>query len=87
MIQPNSLPIAHTSEVNSRLFKSRQEEASARETEILQLIAKGVSNSGRHHVEVSKATSVPTWSISTEAEVSNQVEAVTEGLRKALAQM
>jgi DNA-binding NarL/FixJ family response regulator len=62
---------------------------SARETEILQLIAKGVSNSeAASMLTLSKAT-VRTHleHIYRKLEVTNRVEAVTEGLRKGLIQM
>jgi DNA-binding NarL/FixJ family response regulator len=62
---------------------------SARETEILQLIAKGVSNSEAATIlTVSKAT-VRTHleHIYRKLEVTNRVEAVTEGLRKGIIQM
>lgn len=62
---------------------------SARETEILQLIAKGVSNT-----EAAQALSLSKATIRTHLEhiyrkldVTNRVEAVTEGLRKGLIQM
>ncbi len=62
---------------------------SARETEILQLIAKGVSNSeAATMLNLSKAT-VRTHleHIYRKLEVTNRVEAVTEGLRKGLIQV
>lgn len=62
---------------------------SARETEILQLIAKGVSNSeAAKMLNLSKAT-VRTHleHIYRKLEVTNRVEAVTEGLRKGLIQV
>lgn len=62
---------------------------SARETEILQLIAKGVSNSEAASVlSLSKATiRTHLEHIYRKLEVTNRVEAVTEGLRKGLIQM
>lgn len=62
---------------------------SARETEILQLIAKGVSNSEAAGVlNLSKATiRTHLEHIYRKLEVTNRVEAVTEGLRKGLIQM
>lgn len=62
---------------------------SARETEILQLIAKGVSNSqAATMLALSKATiRTHLEHIYRKLEVSNRVEAVTEGLRKGLIQM
>lgn len=62
---------------------------SARETEILQLIAKGVSNSeAATMLGLSKATiRTHLEHIYRKLEVTNRVEAVTEGLRKGLIQM
>jgi DNA-binding NarL/FixJ family response regulator len=62
---------------------------SARETEILQLIAKGVSNSeAATMLTLSKATiRTHLEHIYRKLEVSNRVEAVTEGLRKGLIQV
>ena len=62
---------------------------SARETEILQLIAKGVSNSeAATMLTLSKATiRTHLEHIYRKLEVTNRVEAVTEGLRKGLIQM
>jgi len=62
---------------------------SARETEILQLIAKGVSNSeAATMLTLSKATiRTHLEHIYRKLEVSNRVEAVTEGLRKGIIQM
>ena len=62
---------------------------SARETEILQLIAKGVSNSeAAGMLTLSKATiRTHLEHIYRKLEVTNRVEAVTEGLRKGLIQM
>ncbi len=62
---------------------------SARETEILQLIAKGVSNTEAAGVlGLSKATiRTHLEHIYRKLEVTNRVEAVTEGLRKGLIQM
>jgi DNA-binding NarL/FixJ family response regulator len=62
---------------------------SARETEILQLIAKGVSNSeAASMLTLSKATiRTHLEHIYRKLEVTNRVEAVTEGLRKGLIQM
>jgi DNA-binding NarL/FixJ family response regulator len=62
---------------------------SQRETEILQLIAKGVSNSeAAAMLELSKATiRTHLEHIYKKLEVTNRVEAVTEGLRKGLIQM
>jgi DNA-binding NarL/FixJ family response regulator len=62
---------------------------SARETEILQLIAKGVSNNeAAGLLALSKATiRTHLEHIYRKLEVTNRVEAVTEGLRKGLIQM
>ena len=62
---------------------------SARETEILQLIAKGVSNSeAAKLLNLSKATiRTHLEHIYRKLEVTNRVEAVTEGLRKGLIQV
>ncbi len=62
---------------------------SARETEILQLIAKGVSNSeAANLLSLSKATiRTHLEHIYRKLEVTNRVEAVTEGLRKGLIQV
>lgn len=62
---------------------------SARETEILQLIAKGVSNNeAASLLSLSKATiRTHLEHIYRKLEVTNRVEAVTEGLRKGLIQM
>jgi DNA-binding NarL/FixJ family response regulator len=62
---------------------------SARETEILQLIAKGVSNSeAAQLLGLSKATiRTHLEHIYRKLEVTNRVEAVTEGLRKGLIQV
>jgi DNA-binding NarL/FixJ family response regulator len=62
---------------------------SARETEILQLIAKGVSNSeAATMLTLSKATiRTHLEHIYRKLEVTNRVEAVTEGLRKGLIQV
>lgn len=62
---------------------------SARETEILQLIAKGVSNNeAATMLDLSKATiRTHLEHIYRKLEVTNRVEAVTEGLRKGLIQM
>lgn len=62
---------------------------SARETEILQLIAKGVSNSeAATLLSLSKATiRTHLEHIYRKLEVTNRVEAVTEGLRKGLIQV
>ncbi|GMU61471.1 MAG: DNA-binding response regulator [Myxococcaceae bacterium] len=62
---------------------------SARETEILQLIAKGVSNSeAAGMLNLSKATiRTHLEHIYRKLEVTNRVEAVTEGLRKGLIQV
>ncbi|MBL8916713.1 MAG: response regulator transcription factor [Archangium sp.] len=62
---------------------------SARETEILQLIAKGVSNSeAAKMLSLSKATiRTHLEHIYRKLEVTNRVEAVTEGLRKGLIQV
>jgi DNA-binding NarL/FixJ family response regulator len=62
---------------------------SARETEILQLIAKGVSNTeAASALSLSKATiRTHLEHIYRKLEVTNRVEAVTEGLRKGLIQM
>ncbi|MBL9038313.1 MAG: response regulator transcription factor [Archangium sp.] len=62
---------------------------SARESEILQLIAKGVSNQeAARLLNLSKATiRTHLEHIYRKLEVNNRVEAVTEGLRKGLIQM
>lgn len=62
---------------------------SARETEILQLIAKGVSNNeAAGMLNLSKATiRTHLEHIYRKLEVTNRVEAVTEGLRKGLIQV
>jgi DNA-binding NarL/FixJ family response regulator len=62
---------------------------SARETEILQLIAKGVSNNeAASMLSLSKATiRTHLEHIYRKLEVTNRVEAVTEGLRKGLIQV
>jgi DNA-binding NarL/FixJ family response regulator len=62
---------------------------SARETEILQLIAKGVSNNeAATMLSLSKATiRTHLEHIYRKLEVTNRVEAVTEGLRKGIIQM
>jgi DNA-binding NarL/FixJ family response regulator len=62
---------------------------SARETEILQLIAKGISNNEAAQVlSLSKATiRTHLEHIYRKLEVTNRVEAVTEGLRKGLIQV
>ncbi len=62
---------------------------SARETEILQLIAKGVSNNeAATMLTLSKATiRTHLEHIYRKLEVTNRVEAVTEGLRKGIIQM
>ncbi len=62
---------------------------STRETEILQLIAKGVSNSeAAQMLTLSKATiRTHLEHIYRKLEVTNRVEAVTEGLRKGLIQV
>ncbi len=62
---------------------------SARETEILQLIAKGVSNNeAATMLNLSKATiRTHLEHIYRKLEVTNRVEAVTEGLRKGLIQV
>ena len=62
---------------------------SGRETEILQLIAKGVSNSeAATMLNLSKATiRTHLEHIYRKLEVTNRVEAVTEGLRKGLIQV
>ena len=59
---------------------------SERETEILQLIAKGISNSeAARLLDISKATiRTHLEHIYAKLEVSNRVEAVTEGIRKGL---
>lgn len=62
---------------------------SARETEILQLIAKGVSNNeAAQMLSLSKATiRTHLEHIYRKLEVTNRVEAVTEGLRKGIIQV
>ena len=78
----------------ARAAQPQQEEPegkklSARETEILQLIAKGVSNSeAATMLTLSKATiRTHLEHIYRKLEVTNRVEAVTEGLRKGIIQM
>ena len=77
-----ALPLPETRPLATETFKPLSE----RETEILQLIAKGVSNSeAAKLLGVSKAT-VRTHleHIYRKLEVTNRVEAVTEGIRKGL---
>jgi DNA-binding NarL/FixJ family response regulator len=82
-----------TPEPTSQQPEQREEpegkKLSARETEILQLIAKGVSNSeAATTLTLSKATiRTHLEHIYRKLEVTNRVEAVTEGLRKGLIQM
>jgi DNA-binding NarL/FixJ family response regulator len=75
-------PLAASEEPEGRRLSSR-------ETEILQLIAKGVSNSeAAAMLEISKATiRTHLEHIYRKLEVTNRVEAVTEGLRKGLIQV
>ncbi len=86
-----STPAAGTPAASAEGLKPEPEgkKLSARETEILQLIAKGISNSeAADMLSLSKAT-VRTHleHIYKKLEVTNRVEAVTEGLRKGLIQM
>ncbi len=69
--------------------EEKKRQLSARETEILQLIAKGVSNSEAASVlGLSKGTiRTHLEHIYRKLDVTNRVEAVTEGLRKGLIQM
>jgi DNA-binding NarL/FixJ family response regulator len=73
----------------SELPEPEGKRLSARETEILQLIAKGVSNSeAAAMLSLSKATiRTHLEHIYRKLEVTNRVEAVTEGLRKGIIQM
>lgn len=72
-----------------QLAEPEGKKLSARETEILQLIAKGVSNSeAATMLTLSKATiRTHLEHIYRKLEVTNRVEAVTEGLRKGLIQV
>jgi DNA-binding NarL/FixJ family response regulator len=81
------LPVADAAPVAA--VEPEGKKLSTRETEILQLIAKGVSNSEAARVlGLSKAT-VRTHleHIYRKLDVTNRVEAVTEGLRKGLIQV
>lgn len=82
-------PSANAPAPTSQQPEPEGKKLSARETEILQLIAKGVSNSEAASVlSLSKATiRTHLEHIYRKLEVTNRVEAVTEGLRKGLIQM
>lgn len=82
-------PAPTTPERSNQLPEPEGKKLSARETEILQLIAKGVSNSeAATMLTLSKATiRTHLEHIYRKLEVTNRVEAVTEGLRKGLIQM
>jgi DNA-binding NarL/FixJ family response regulator len=89
--QPEAAPQKPAQEVLApgMLAEPEGRKLSARETEILQLIAKGVSNSEAAGVlSLSKATiRTHLEHIYRKLDVTNRVEAVTEGLRKGLIQM
>ncbi len=82
-------PPAAPGRASTLLPEPEGKKLSARETEILQLIAKGVSNSeAATMLTLSKATiRTHLEHIYRKLEVTNRVEAVTEGLRKGLIQM
>ena len=82
-------PAPITPERSNQQPEPEGKKLSARETEILQLIAKGVSNSeAATMLTLSKATiRTHLEHIYRKLEVTNRVEAVTEGLRKGLIQM
>lgn len=82
-------PPSSTPEPANQREEPEGKKLSARETEILQLIAKGVSNSeAATMLTLSKATiRTHLEHIYRKLEVTNRVEAVTEGLRKGLIQM
>ena len=82
-------PAPSTPERSNQQPEPEGKKLSARETEILQLIAKGVSNSeAATMLTLSKATiRTHLEHIYRKLEVTNRVEAVTEGLRKGLIQM
>ena len=82
-------PAPSTPERSNQQPEPEGKKLSARETEILQLIAKGVSNSeAAQLLGLSKATiRTHLEHIYRKLEVTNRVEAVTEGLRKGLIQM
>lgn len=96
VIQPNlarrllrHFRVNETSTTTSTLPEPEGKKLSPRESEILQLIAKGVSNSeAAQLLGLSKATiRTHLEHIYRKLEVTNRVEAVTEGLRKGLIQM
>ncbi|MFZ5445751.1 MAG: response regulator [Myxococcota bacterium] len=82
-------PAAETAPAAPTNGEPEGKKLSARETEILQLIAKGVSNSeAAKLLNLSKATiRTHLEHIYRKLEVTNRVEAVTEGLRKGLIQV
>lgn len=86
---PPAAPSAASPAPAAPLEEGEGKKLSARETEILQLIAKGVSNSeAATMLNLSKATiRTHLEHIYRKLEVTNRVEAVTEGLRKGLIQM
>ncbi|MDX2011333.1 MAG: response regulator transcription factor [Myxococcaceae bacterium] len=87
---PTSEPLpAATPAGNPLPAEPEGKKLSARETEILQLIAKGVSNNeAATMLNLSKATiRTHLEHIYRKLEVTNRVEAVTEGLRKGIIQM
>jgi DNA-binding NarL/FixJ family response regulator len=87
--ETSEVPVVSTAPVAVMLAEPEGRKLSARETEILQLIAKGVSNSEAAGVlGLSKATiRTHLEHIYRKLDVTNRVEAVTEGLRKGLIQM
>jgi DNA-binding NarL/FixJ family response regulator len=80
---------APATQANNAPAEPEGKKLSARETEILQLIAKGVSNNeAAGMLNLSKATiRTHLEHIYRKLEVTNRVEAVTEGLRKGLIQV
>jgi DNA-binding NarL/FixJ family response regulator len=82
-------PAGPVEAVPALVIEPEGKKLSARETEILQLIAKGVSNSeAAGMLNLSKATiRTHLEHIYRKLEVTNRVEAVTEGLRKGIIQM
>lgn len=88
--EPAASPTAPTASPSNALpAEPEGKKLSARETEILQLIAKGVSNNeAATMLSLSKATiRTHLEHIYRKLEVTNRVEAVTEGLRKGIIQM
>lgn len=83
---PSSPPVAAPAATPTLAEEPRFRPLSEREKEILQLIAKGVSNSeAARLLGVSKATiRTHLEHIYQKLEVTNRVEAVTEGIRKGL---